>query len=333
MDNKSTMAARTDKREGTPNGVGTASQGLAGKSATRRPNRGPIGRVVYSTCYSVSYGVVYPVLFISSFLPRQNAVANGLVDGAQAAQAKMAGIEQRRAIRREERRAEQLAAGIFDPILKANAIFDVMLTGEPTFANTYLHTQQIQTNTTAIRIVVNKDTSKRGDSVTLTAFVTRKFAPAQTALKGSVTFSEEGKTLGEVKLDANGRATLTTNTLDVGKHEITAKFTPEAKPTFTAKDQSYLELTREDDYYAVTRRLGLPSADRWKPGEGELKYRALVYKDRGYAIILMGTEQEGAHYIGTMGMGGDGKEWKMLHYVEYARGASTASMLRSLPRF
>jgi hypothetical protein len=111
------------------------------------------------------------------------------------------------------------------------------------------------------------------------------------------------------------------------------RFTPEARPTFTAKDQSYLELTREDDYYAVTRRLGKPSADRWKPGESELKYRALVYKDRGYAIILMGTEQEGAHYIGTMGMGLEGKDWKMLHYVEYARGASTASMLRSLPRF
>ncbi len=71
------------------------------------------------------------------------------------------------------------------------------------------------------------------------------------------------------------------------------RFTPDAKPTFTAKDQSYLELTREDDYYGVTRRLGIPSADRWKPGEGELKYRALFYRDRGYAIILMGTEQGG----------------------------------------
>lgn len=111
------------------------------------------------------------------------------------------------------------------------------------------------------------------------------------------------------------------------------KFTPAAKPTFTAKDQSYLELTREDDYYAVVRRLGPPSADRWKPGEGELRYRALAYKDRGYVVVLMGAGDADPHYIGTMGTGADGKEWKMLHYVEYTRGANTASMLRTLPKF
>lgn len=111
------------------------------------------------------------------------------------------------------------------------------------------------------------------------------------------------------------------------------RFTPDAKPTFTAKDQSYLELTRESDYFDVVRKLGQPSADRWKPGEGELKYRALVYKDRGYAVILMGTERDNASYIGTIGMGAQGKDWSPLHHIESARGASTAAMLRNLPRF
>jgi hypothetical protein len=111
------------------------------------------------------------------------------------------------------------------------------------------------------------------------------------------------------------------------------RFTPEAKPTFTAKDQSYLELTREDDYFAVVRRLGRPATDRWRPNSGELQYRALFYPDRGYAVLLMGTDQESARYIGTVGLGNGGKIWKPLHYVEYARGASTASMLRSLPPF
>ena len=134
--------------------------------------------------------------------------------------------------------AEALVVGIVDPILRANAIYDIMLTGEPTFAKTYLLTQQIQTNTTAVRLIVSKDTSKHKDSVTFTATVTRKFSTAQSVLTGSVKFTEEGKTLAEVKLDANGRAVLTTTDLEVGKHEITATFTPDSNADSTAFSSS-----------------------------------------------------------------------------------------------
>ncbi|MFI5456498.1 MAG: hypothetical protein ACHRXM_13695 [Isosphaerales bacterium] len=40
-------------------------------------------RVVYSTCYTVSYGVVLPAVFVTHSIPRNNAVVQGLVDGAQ----------------------------------------------------------------------------------------------------------------------------------------------------------------------------------------------------------------------------------------------------------
>lgn len=112
------------------------------------------------------------------------------------------------------------------------------------------------------------------------------------------------------------------------------EFTPEAKPTFVAKDQAYLELTREDDYHAVVRKLGAPSLDRFKAAEGEIHYRALTYKDRGYVIILMGTSPEAVRYIGTLSFTTDKKkDWQPMHYVEFARGATTASMLRALPKF
>ncbi len=111
------------------------------------------------------------------------------------------------------------------------------------------------------------------------------------------------------------------------------RFTPETKPSFVARDQSYLELTREDDYFSVVRKLGAPAEDRWRPDSGELQYRALFYPDRGYAVILMGSSQEEARYIGTMGLGRDGKGWSPLHSIEYARGANTMGILRSLPRF
>lgn len=112
------------------------------------------------------------------------------------------------------------------------------------------------------------------------------------------------------------------------------EFTPAAKPTFVAKDQAYLELTRDDDYHAVVRKLGAASLDRYKAGEGEIHYRALTYKDRGYVIILMGTEREQVRYIGTLSYSDDKKkDWQPMHYVEFAKGATTVSMLRTLPKF
>jgi hypothetical protein len=111
------------------------------------------------------------------------------------------------------------------------------------------------------------------------------------------------------------------------------KFTPEAKPSFVAKDQTYLEITRDDDYWAIVRKLGQPSADHWRPGEGEVQFRALLYKDRGYAVILMGTKREDVRYIGAMNLGKDGKSWTLLHSIDFARGTSTAPLLRSMPRF
>ena len=110
-------------------------------------------------------------------------------------------------------------------------------------------------------------------------------------------------------------------------------FLPDTKPTVAAKDQTYLELTRDDDYFAVVRKLGRPSAERWKPRAGEIQYEALEYKDRGYAVILMGTKQEEVHYIGTMGLGADGKGWAPLHSIDYTHGAGTMGILRGLEKF
>ena len=42
-------------------------------------------RFVYTTCYTVSFGVVFPTVLLAQSIPRDNAVARGLIDGAQAA--------------------------------------------------------------------------------------------------------------------------------------------------------------------------------------------------------------------------------------------------------
>ena len=137
--------------------------------------------------------------------------------------------------------AEQLTIGIVDSSLRVDAIFDVMITGEPVFAQHYLLTQQVRTGTTATTVQANKDTTKHGDMVTFTATVARKFSKGKDVLTGAVEFTSDGNKLGEVKLDANGRATLTTSTLEVGDHKIAAKFTPDSGNTAFAS--SSLDVT------------------------------------------------------------------------------------------
>ncbi len=100
------------------------------------------------------------------------------------------------------------------------------------------------------------------------------------------------------------------------------------KVTYTARDQSFLELKRDDGYFEVIRKLGNPSEDRWRPGKGELQFRVLVYKDRGYTAVLMGTEQQSATYIGCVD-----QNWHVVHAVDSPRGDSTLSLLRNLKPF
>jgi hypothetical protein len=138
--------------------------------------------------------------------------------------------------------AQKLCRDIVDPTMRTNAIFDVMLTGEPGFAKSYLLTQRVMTGTTAIRVSASKDTTKYKESVTLTATVYRKFSAGKDMLTGSVEFFVDGKKFDqEVKLEANGRALLTTTSLEAGQHQIAAKFMPDARST--AFSSSSLEIT------------------------------------------------------------------------------------------
>jgi hypothetical protein len=99
--------------------------------------------------------------------------------------------------------------------------------------------------------------------------------------------------------------------------------------TFTARDQSFLELTAHDDYYSVVRKLGPPKESRWRPNTGEIQFQALDYPERSYVVILMGAEQREARYVGTID-----KTWRsVLHDVSLPRGGSTGPMLRGLKRF
>lgn len=97
--------------------------------------------------------------------------------------------------------------------------------------------------------------------------------------------------------------------------------------TFTAADQSFLELNGRDSFSGVVAKLGQPAQDRTQE-VGTIHYRALAYPERRYTVILMGPDRETAHYIGVMD-----ENWKPIHSVDLRSGGTTLSLLRDLKRF
>lgn len=97
--------------------------------------------------------------------------------------------------------------------------------------------------------------------------------------------------------------------------------------TYTASDQSFLELSRNDDYTAIVNKLGKPGSDRSRE-VGTIQFRALGYPERKYNVILMGSDPNTAKYIGVLD-----DNWRPLHSVDLHGGGSTLSLLRDLNRF
>jgi hypothetical protein len=44
-----------------------------------------LSQAVYKVSYTVSFGVVFPTMLVARWLPKDNAVVHGLIDGAHAA--------------------------------------------------------------------------------------------------------------------------------------------------------------------------------------------------------------------------------------------------------
>ena len=70
-----------------------------------------VGKALYGTCYTVSFAVVFPTMLVASFIPTNNVVARGMIDGARAARRSVNESAARRSARRQERRAAR-ASGI-----------------------------------------------------------------------------------------------------------------------------------------------------------------------------------------------------------------------------
>lgn len=149
--------------------------------------------------------------------------------------------------------AEETCRFIADKTLLANCKFDVQITGNLGFAETYVQTQQLQSGATTISVADDKDPTRKGDFVSFTAEVKLTQASANLKLSGTVQFILDGKEVGvPTKLDEAGRAMWKTSDLKIGQHVISAKFLPDSNSGLVASvssDETHTVIDETIDWF------------------------------------------------------------------------------------
>jgi hypothetical protein len=134
-----------------------------------------------------------------------------------------------------EETAQNLCSAVVDSFKKANCVFDVMVTGEPAFANAYLTSDRIEAASTQTSLDGDQDSSKSGGVVTFTASVRPIASSVTNVPNGTVQFLVDGADFDKpVQLDAEGTAQLQTSVLSVGDHRVAARYLPEKGAQFFA---------------------------------------------------------------------------------------------------
>jgi hypothetical protein len=93
-----------------------------------------------------------------------------------------------------------------------------------------------------------------------------------------------------------------------------------------ARGRAVFELSSEDGYAAILRKVGTPDSDHTLLQDG-VEYRALTYRDLRRIVILRGASAD-ARYVGAMDA-----NWHPIHSVPLASGESSLGVLRDLKRF
>jgi len=116
---------------------------------------------------------------------------------------------------------------IKDKTRRADCVYDVIATGDLTFAKTYLATQRILAYSTTTTLTSGADPTQIGEWITFTASVVPNSSGATGLPSGSVQFAVDGVNEGApVAVDAKGGAMWKTSQLKVGAHRITASYLP-----------------------------------------------------------------------------------------------------------
>jgi FtsP/CotA-like multicopper oxidase with cupredoxin domain len=120
--------------------------------------------------------------------------------------------------------AEKICQAVTLDGLHRDCVFDVATTGDKTFADAYLVTQDLKLRGTAVQIVGDETAGGYGKRLVVTATVTPLSYDRPTPT-GTVTLLVDGEQRGRpVKLDERGRAVFEIDSLEDGTHRIRAEY-------------------------------------------------------------------------------------------------------------
>jgi Subtilase family/Bacterial Ig-like domain (group 3)/Peptidase inhibitor I9 len=136
--------------------------------------------------------------------------------------------------------AQRACRPITDDKAHDNCVFDVMVTGNPGFAKTYLFSQGVEAGpSTTTTVYDHKDPTEVEETVRFTATV----LGGNSIPTGMVQFTLDGNKEGQpVTLDSRGQATWKTSRLKPGKHKVAASFIPSPGSEFlpsTSTDEEH----------------------------------------------------------------------------------------------
>ncbi len=129
--------------------------------------------------------------------------------------------------------AQRACRAIVDKNRRENCVFDVAVTGEEGFANTYRMTEQLERNGTTTTLV--PDWRSQNKPAAFVATVRKRMANPKGELAGYVVFHVNGKPAGEpVAIDRAGRARYPGADFDPAQYRIQAEFRPAAGNAYLA---------------------------------------------------------------------------------------------------
>jgi Bacterial Ig-like domain (group 3)/Autotransporter beta-domain len=153
-------------------------------------------------------------------------------------------------------------------------------------------TQVVNPGATAVALGSSQNPSTFGQSVTFTATVTDSGTPT-----GTVTFKDGAATLGTGTLNGSGQATLTTSSLSVGSHTITAEYGGDSNHSASTSPP----LTQVVNQSSTTVTL----ASSLNPSEfGQAVTFTATVSDSGGTPTGTVTFKDGATVLGTTALNG-----------------------------
>jgi hypothetical protein len=139
----------------------------------------------------------------------------------------------------QESVAKEVCRGLVDDGRRRNCIFDVGLTGETGFAETYLRTERLERQGTITILSTESKLAQGGTATSFVAGVVPRWSASRGAATGTVQFSLDGKHAGEpAQLDSAGRAFWVPKQIDWKNYEVSARYIP-------AKDSAFLTSINE----------------------------------------------------------------------------------------